>query len=322
MQPTRGNYPSETYLEGDILELIDGTLWIVKGCIHPNAPVAVPRLVGSKKVKRVREAFEIITRYYPFFLKYVPELGRKAPLVSASWIRNVRKFLYFSEVSSDDQCLRDEVASVVAELIKLLQEECGLRCGPTGSVLGGYAGDKSDIDINCLEEGGSSTLECLLNLRSNGLLKQLPFREFIKELPLVSEALSYDYMNKLVIRRVTQGIFKGVKYTLRIIDCSRIHKFLGPYTHVMQNTLIVFEVVDSDYRTPSIYNVKLYCPKLLPSRKAYFVTHRVRFTEIPPGSLIFAKGDVLLKDYDTAVVSLDTQNSKVEAVLLPPHHYQ
>ncbi len=303
------------YLEGDLLELIDGSLWIVKGCVHPGAPIAVPRLVSGKKVKRVGEAFEIIARYYSFFLRYVPELGREAPLINPSWIKRVRRFLHFGiDVAPCGSNKR--IKSVAMKLMELLHKECGLRCGPTGSLLGGYVGRESDIDINCVER--QSTLECLQNLRAKGLLKPLPAEEFVKELPLVSETLSWDDMSKLVAHRLTQGIFKGLRYTLRIINCNHVGEFLGPYTHVVRNAYIVFKIIDFDYRTPSIYKVELLRPTLLPSREAYFITHRVRFTELPPGSLIIAWGDVMLKGDNVAVVSLDTPNSRVEALILAP----
>jgi len=311
---------ASAYLEGDLLELIDGSLWVVKGCVHPGAPIAVPRLVNGKKIKRASEAFEIIARYYPFFVRYVPELGREAPVVSPSWIRRTRRFLHYEEgISSVDSVAHgfmDRIKSVAIELIKLLHEECGLRCGPTGSLLGGYVGRHSDIDINCVEKG--DVLECLRDLRVKGFLKPLPVKEFIKELPLVSEILSWNDMSKLAAHRLTQGIFKSLKYTLRIINCDRIQRFLGPYTYVIKDTHVAFKVMDFDYRTPSIYGVELLRPALLSPRKAYFITHRVRFAEVPFGSLVIAKGDIMLRDNDVAIVSLDTPNSKVEALLLPP----
>ena len=217
--PTNQNYCcTEAYLEGDLLELTDGSLWVVKGCVHPSAPIAVPRLVSGKKVKRLGEALEVIARYYPFFTKYVPELGREAPVVSPSWIRRTRRFLHFSDVDSITYVSRDEITSVAMELIKLLREECGLQCGPTGSLLGGYARRESDVDINCVDRG--DTLECLRGLRTKGFLKPLPVKEFIKELPLVSETLGWDDMSKLVMHRLTQGVFKGLRYTLRITSCG------------------------------------------------------------------------------------------------------
>ncbi len=304
------------YLEGDLLELIDDSLWVVKGCVHPGAPIAVPRLVNGKKIKRMSEAFEIIARYYSFFVRYVPELGRGAPVVSPSWIRRTRRFLHFSNVDSVAHGFMDRIKSVAIELIKLLHEECGLRCGPTGSLLGGYVGRHSDIDINCVE--GQDVLECLRGLRVKGLLKPLPIKEFIKELPLVSEILGWNDMSKLATHRLTQGIFKGLRYTLRIINCDRIQRFLGPYTYVIKDAHVTFKVMDFDYRTPSIYRVELLRPALLSSRKTYFMTHRVRFAEIPFGSLVIAKGDIMLRNSDVAIVSLDTPNSKVEALLLPP----
>ncbi len=307
---------TEAYLEGDLLELIDGSLWVVKGCVHPGAPIAVPRLVNGKKVKRLSEAFEIITRYYPFFIKHVPELGREAPVVNPSWIRQTRKFLHFNNVESITYVSRNKIKSVAMELIRLLREECELRCGPTGSLLGGYAGRESDIDINCVEEK-QGALECLCGLRIKGFLKPLSLKEFIKELPLVSETLGWGDMSKLVVHRLTQGVFKDLRYTLRIINCDRIQGFLGPYAHIIKNTRVVFKVMDFDYRTPSIYRVELLRPTLLFSRETYFITHRVRFAEMPFGSLVIAKGDVMLRNNDTAIVSLDTPNSKVEAILLP-----
>jgi len=307
---------AKEYLEGDLLELIDNSLWIVKGCVHPGAPIAVPRVVNGKKVKRVSEAFNIVTRYYSFFYRYVPELGREAPVIDSSWIRRILKFLHFSKnIAPNNSDTGRRIESVAMELVELLYKECGLRCGPTGSILGGYAGIGSDVDVNCVEKEKQSVLECLQDLRARDLLKPLPLEEFVKELPLVSETLSWNDMSKLVVHRLTQGVFKGLRYTLRLINCDRMEKFLGPYTYVIRDTHTAFKIIDFDYRTPSIYRVELLRPTLLSSRKVYFITHRVRFTELLPGSLIIALGDVMLKDNDVAIVSLDTPSAKVEALI-------
>ncbi len=305
---------NRTFLEGDILELIDGSLWVVKGCVHPGAPIAMPRLMSRRKIKRMNEALETITRYYPFFIKYVPELGKEVPVITPSWIRRIRRFLQFSVADNATNTHKSTIASVATELIELLRKECGLRCGPTGSILGGYAGEESDIDVNCVEE--HDVLLCLRSLRTKGVLKPMNTMEFLRELPLVSETLSWGDMSKLVRHRLTQGVFNGFRYTLRVINCGRVQRFLGPYIHVMRNTYMVFRVIDFDYRTPSIYKVELLRPTTT-SRDTYFITHRVRFTEVPAGTIFIARGDIMLKNKELAVLSLDMPSSKVEAMLLP-----
>ncbi len=295
--------------EGSILRLKDGSIWIVKGCYHPrNGYVAIPRVVDGKKLKTYREALKVILRYYLHYLKSVPEIGRGVPVVP---LKDVVEVLNPFNVSSLPESLLERKAM---KLIQLLETRCGLRCGLSGSLLGGYASKDSDIDVVCLDR--EDAFKCLSELRMEGVLRAFKEGEFIEESRAVVENISLPYLTRLAIGRVTQGMFEGKRYTLKIINCGREKLYRGPYLAVRSDEVILI-VKEFDYRSPSIYPVEIMKPTTL-YRETVLLTHRVRFAELGKGTLIW--GRALLHVNDKAlIISFDAPGCEVKALrkLLP-----
>ena len=296
------------FLEGDCVELHDGSIWIVKGCHHPiNNVIALPRLVNGRKVKRISEALMIVYRYYRHFITYVDFIGKYVPAIPRPLIRK-----HFSALRA--QCPKDagDIGQLCSELVDLLYSECGLRCGVTGSLLyGGYSRD-SDIDLVCVDAGGRA-YNCLVRLREEGVLKKLSPADFVVEYVQVSEGLNFSDHLKLALSRVTQGKYGSRRYTLRIISPERESLVLGPYIFERYVTNVIAKIVSSDFRTPSVYAADVLKPYIAISGEAFIVSFRVRFTEIPENSVLLISNALLaLRRDGTIVISLDNPGTYVK----------
>ncbi len=300
------------YVEGDILLLRDGSKWIVKGCTHPSyGVIAVPRVVGNMKIKTLSKALNIIRRWYYHLLRFIPEVGRKVPVVSKDLIYRHLKPLRDGVPGSTYVKGPRELVRAAFELITLLKNRCGLKCGVTGGLLGGYAGRGSDIDLICLDYNNS--FECLSKLRLEGLLLPISYEAFISEACSVKELMNEDYLILLAGSRLTQGLFKGFKYTLRMVNCCREKGVRGPYVYSYRTHLLL-RILSSDYRTPSIYEAELLKPV---HSTLKLITYRVRLTELPVNTIIDAEGNIYIREDGVRVVSLDTASSRIYYIRLP-----
>ncbi len=290
-------------VEGDLLELRDGSVWVVKGCWHGvEGFIAVPRVVLGRKLKRFSEIYEVVLRYYRHFVKYVEEMGREVPVVPPS---EVLRTLRWSVEGVRLQY------PVVREVLGKLWE-VGLRCGVAGSYLGGYHSEASDVDVHCLDL--PSSYERLRELYEIGVFKHLSLCEAWKEVHEVSEGIDMARHVQLLQSKLLQGVCGEIKFTLRFVNCERIKPLLGPYVDVRPAELLV-KVVASDYRTPSVIEVEVVRSSTKVPSTLYLVSHRVRFTEIPEGTLISIDGLVRLALSSLHLVNLDESTVRW---LLPP----
>jgi len=290
-------------VEGDILELRDGSIWVVKGCWHDvRGFIAVPRIVLGRKLKRFSEIYEVVLRYYRHFVKYVEELGRDVPVVPPSEVLRTLRW------SVEGVRLQHPV---VREVLGKLWE-VGLRCGVAGSYLGGYHSGVSDIDVHCLDI--PSSYERLRKLYETGVFNHLSLCEAWKEVHEVSEGIDVARHVQLLRSKLLQGVYREVKFTLRFVNCERIKSLLGPYVDVKPAELLV-KVVASDYRTPSVVEVEVVRSSTKVPSTLYLVSHRVRFAEIPEGTLISIDGLVRLALSGLHLVNLDESTVRW---LLPP----
>ena len=295
-------------IEGDELLLKDGSLWIVKGCYHlRNEYVAVPRVVNGKKIKTYEKQLEHVKRYYLHYIKYIPQIGFPTPLVP---LKDLGMYISITQVSSIN---KSHLKSLGLELRELVQDECRTECGLTGSLLGKYSGKGSDIDLVCIDNADFP--ECLKKLRDEGLLPPITGKDFVTEYPEVKELINQEIHKELIRFKLTQGLFKGVKYTLKAINCEREKQLLGPYTFIYKGEILV-KLLSTDYRAPSIYNVQVLRP-CSNVRNAYLLTHRVRLTELPKNSLVGGKGSILYKGMNSVIISFDRPPSNIEFVAVP-----
>lgn len=284
------NFPA---IEGDILKHRDGSLWVVKGCVHsPEGLVAIPRVFEGKKVKQYFEAMKIVERYYPHYITYIEELDRDVPVVPWKDILEILSWLYEGCSSSIEEVNR----------ILVLLNNIGLKCGVAGSYLGGYSGVESDIDVHCLDTAGA--YEKVRLLYTTGALEHLSYSDAYHEVSEVSEILRADIHVELLTRKYLQGKFKSKKVTIRILNCDRITEFLGPYNNVRWGEFMV-RVTESDYRTPAIMKAYVIRSSLSIDDEIYLISHRARFTELPDGTIFKIFGPVRTNSLGRTIINLD-----------------
>ncbi len=280
-------------VEGDVARLVDGSLWVVKGCAHPPGGfVAVPRVVDGKKLKRLADAVEVVKRYYLHYARRVPEIGREVPVVPLEDVLEVRGWLSEGRRPGDP---------ALEELLRAF-EALGLECGIAGSHLGGYSEIGSDIDVHCLDR--PDAYGRISSLYSSGVLEHLDPNEALLEVVSVSESLDPERHAELIAKRHLQGKYRGRRVTIRVVNCERIRELLGPYADLRSAELVV-RVVESDYRTPSILEADVVRSSVSTGQRVYLLTHRLRFAELPVGTLLQIRGTLATRACGGSVLNLD-----------------
>ncbi len=288
--------------EGYIIKHLDGSLWVAKGCYHlSDGLVAVPRLYGGVKIKRLNDAYSIIMRYYRHYVRFVRELGRYVPVVP---LRDVSVVVSPLDVVRRVKELgRVGLINTAVELLDLIVYGCGCTAGFSGSLAGGYFREDSDIDI-VVYSNTSKCYELLRRLRSEGVLKPMDRNLAYIEYLEVGEG-GDEGLIELMMRRVLQGVFKGYRYTIRLINCEDPGTLVSDYVVIPDETLIL-RVVDNShsYTTPAIYWCELISPTTYYSSRVKLVTHRIRYSELGVGTLLRTRTPLyVLSNYN--VVNLD-----------------
>lgn len=285
-------------VEGDVIKHVDGSLWVVKGCVHTSEGfVAVPRVVGSKKIKRFAEAMEVVKRYYFHYIRKVQETGREVPVVPENDILEVRRWGIEGRECGDP---------ILRQFLQILDMR-GLNCGIAGSHLGGYSRPESDIDVHCLDSPGAYSK--ISSLYSSEILRHLDLSEAVHEVVDVSESLDSRKHAELITKKNLQGMYGERKVTIRIVNCDRIQKLLGPYLD-SRNAELVVKVAESDYRTPTTLRASVVRASILVDQYVYLISHRVRFTELPVETVLHVDGAVMRNSLGNLVVNLDEAEVK------------
>ncbi|MEM1983275.1 MAG: hypothetical protein QXZ10_02860 [Sulfolobales archaeon] len=301
----------ERPIEGFMFRHQDHSLWVIKGCYHPEGGlIAIPRfLYGGLKYKKLSDVNALILRYYRHYVKSLYELGREVPLVPFRDIAVIINPLDVVEALKKSS--NKEIIKSALELLSIIAEGCGCIAGFSGSLAGGYFTNHSDIDLVIY----SNTLKCyelLSRLRYEGVLRPLSYEQAYSELLEIHDGIDLRFVN-LMRKRVLQGVFKGFKYTVRLVRCEGpiILKDYMKLSNVM--LLVIISDITCSYTTPAYYVSKVvssntYYVKV--GSEVILMTHRIRFTELSPGSLLLIHAPIYVMS-GHSLVNLDIATVRI-----------
>jgi len=241
-----------------------GGIWAVKGCYHPNGwVVAMPRVIGGRKLKTIKESIEAAKQIT--VVRYIEEIGREVPLVPLKYAEILDPFRWKPGDS--------EICRKTNRMLDYLP-----GAGVTGSLL--YDGDGKDIDLLTFNPRHYSILK---EMRQNGITEPLDKVEFEDV-----EVLGIEDMRTLKARRLLEGKFQKVPYTFKIVNCEEWE----PVTNKKNFSGTVKLVSGNGISLP----VK-YSGELEDGTNVKLTSFRIRFTELPKGTILQVKGYLLERNF-------------------------
>lgn len=228
-------------MEGDYLETFEGLIFAVKGFLHPPGfAVAFPkyyevsgggRIRGGReygKVKSLGEAYSLLERRFPQYLRVDPVFGEAMPEVprgSVIQYFSPRSFLEELQVRRRMGCL-DRVEEECLEMVSLLSEASGIPMeafGISGSTMLGLHQPDSDIDLIVYgRREGEKVYDALGRLLREEEAPIKPYQdEGLRRLwraRLNDTELPYEVFKRLEGRKRLEGYFKGREYFIRLLN--------------------------------------------------------------------------------------------------------
>ncbi|AWR96443.1 hypothetical protein DFR86_02015 [Acidianus sulfidivorans JP7] len=243
--------------EGYFIEY-KNVIWAVKGCTHPKGyVVAIPRKIGNNKIKTFSEGMKIVRERFPDILRYEKKIGFEVPLIP---LDESKVFDPFSFKSNDKN---------INEFLSLFDD-----VGVTGSWL--YEGKGNDIDIITFNQKNYDILKKLREERITSPLNSVNEKEI--------EILEYNDFKSLKQNRVLEGIYKGIPYTFKIVNCEDFGEV--KFTTSFDGTVTIIKA-EKNFTIPVKYVTK----------EGYIATSfRTRFTELPLGTKLYVKGIILHRE--------------------------
>lgn len=228
-------------LEGDYLETFDGLIFAVKGFLHPpGLLVAFPKYRESRKGERVKagksyvrigslsEAYSLLERVYPWYLRPDPVFGEAMPEVPQGRVvayHSPRVFLGGLKVRGRLGCL-DRIEGECLEMACLLSEVSGVPLeyfGISGSTMLGLHGPDSDIDLIVYGfREGLKVYDALGRLLKEAEAPIKPYSgnglRRLWKARLKDTEVSFEAFKRLEAGRRLEGYFKGREYFIRLLN--------------------------------------------------------------------------------------------------------
>ena len=271
-------------MEGYMLRLWDGSLWMVKGSEFPEEDRvrAFPRRVGGYKCSGLNCGYKLAKEIYPWLLRYDACVDMHTPQVPLVDIEEVL----------DPLDERSETDPHARRLKRLLEAESGVEVGVTGSSLLGVGRDV-DLVVYGLE-ASAQVYEVLSTLRRRGVLKPLSgsalMEEYRKNLEDTTVGLSR--FRRRSAHRLLVGVYEGKPYSIRLV--ARRRPLYGcRRTIKISKVEMMAKVLDSSlgFVTPAIYRVQpLSGPPGYVDDVEFLVTSRIRYMELPEDIVVQVSG--------------------------------
>ncbi len=271
-------------MEGYMLRLWDGSLWMVKGTEFPGKGRirAFPRQVGGYKCSGLDCGYRLAREIYPWLLHYDICVDMPTPQVPPAEVEEVLDPL-------ED---RDETDPRARRLKRLLEAESGAEVGVTGSSLLGVG---RDIDLIVYGfEASVQVYEALSTLRRRGVLKPLSGSALMEEYRknLEDTRIGLSGFRRRAAHRLLVGVYEGKPYSIRLV--ARRRPIYGcRRTIKISRVEMAARILDSSkgFVTPAIYRIQpLSGPQVYASDVEFLVTYRIRYMELPECAMVQVSG--------------------------------
>ncbi len=265
--------------EGDLVETLDGSIFDVKGFVHPHGRVvAFIRFtpdsegdrkkgnIGYRKVYPLQERYELLRKRFPQFLLLDTVFDEQLCEVP---IKAIKRHYTPREGLKNLRCksLLDEVEIDALEFAELLKKNASIswsKLGISGSLLVGLHTPSSDIDPviygseNCRKV--YATLKTLMQHKDSpvkpytreGLRRLFDFRS-------KDTVMSFEDFLRTESRKVLQGIFKQRDYFIRCVkDWNEIEDEYGRVRYKSMGNAKIKATVTDDCEmvfTPCCYKI-------------------------------------------------------------------
>lgn len=292
--------------EGYYLELVDGSIWVVKGCCHEDLRiVAMPRIVDGYKYKGYGSAYSVVKNKYPHYLSKPFFTAREIPMVPIGDVKAVIKPLRRPRCRDNNN-----LSKIAGEVLELLESNVGGEWMITGSLLYCAANERSDIDVVSYS-AGPSHIEKIQDLVNRGVLSRPTILEAISEAYEDLEGMSLRTRVIQLMGGVSSLYYKGRRLTIRIVRCDRkkISKICSEKLGFRAYSAVL-EIEDSSEGSiyPHIYEVrvaKAYSGDLREGEMLIAYSHRSRFASISEGSRLACIGVIEEGIDGEAYINLD-----------------
>lgn len=279
--------------EGYYLELIDGSIWAVKGCCHEeNRVAAMPRVINNYKLKDYGSAYSVVISSYRQYLSRPFFTPREIPMVPLDHVRSIIRPL--RRTICIDKTGLGEVAN---EIIDMLESRVGGEWMITGSLLYCLADEKSDIDVVSYS-AGSEDLRHIEKLIHEGVFRRPAPHEAVDEAREGLEGMSLGTRVSLIMNGISSLYYKNHRITLKVVRCDReaVSKICSEKKSLREYRA-VFEVEDSSEGClfPYIYKVRIIKPyggEIREGERLLAYSHRIRYSLIGEGSRLVCIGAI------------------------------
>ena len=252
----------------------------------------MPRLVGGRKYKDYRSAYDMVRNSYKHYLSKPLFTAREIPMVPASDIKAVIP-PYRTPRCYDNVTLN----TTASEIIEILERRVGGEWMITGSLLYCAVDEKSDIDVISYS-AGPEHLKRIESLISEGVFRKPTLQEAIAEAQEDLEGMSPRTRVLQIMRGTSSLYYKGNRVTIKIVRCDR-KEILGICSEKLSSKgyAAILEIEESSEGSlfPYIYTVRIartYSGNTHEGERLIAYSHRSRYASIEEGSRLACIGIV------------------------------
>jgi hypothetical protein len=267
-------------VEGDLLLTKCGSIFDVKGLIHPTSRIIAfvryfPIEEGERekngvtygKVYSISERYALLRKRFPQYLIYDPVFDETLCEVPAG---DVKKHYMPVEKLRELRTSRalDELENQVLHLAELLKERASISwsaIGISGSILVGLHTASSDIDP--IVYGSANCLKAHLALRDYLKEKNHPFKPYDREdlkglfeFRSKDSAADFESFVRTESRKVIQGKFAGKDYFMRFVKgWNEIDEKYGDIQYRNRGNAKIKATIADDSEaifTPCVYKIE------------------------------------------------------------------